>query len=91
MDMSKQPNGEPVYDNVKLKQYPVLVEELREYIEHKSDNDGFKKEYNLIPWGLKFSHEIAKQPDNRIKNRYANIVACKSSLNDSFGFYLCIS
>jgi len=73
---SKQPNGEPVYDNVKLKHFPVLLEELREYITQKS-GDGFKKEYNLIPWGLKYPHEIAKHPDNKIKNRYGNIIACE--------------
>jgi len=77
LDMSKQPNGEPVYDNVRLKNYPVMVEELRQYIELKSSDEGFKKEYNRIPWGLKFSHDVAKLPDNKHKNRYGNIIACK--------------
>ena len=52
LDMSKQPNGEPVYDNVRVKNFPIMVEELREYIEQMSEKEGFKREYNLIPWGL---------------------------------------
>lgn len=75
--MSKQPNGEPVYDNVRLKKFPIMVEELREYIEQMSTKEGFKKEYNLIPWGLRYSREVAIQPDNKLKNRYGNIIACK--------------
>lgn len=78
LDYSRQPNGEPVYDNVRLKHYAIMIEELRQYIELKSADDGFKKEYNHIPWGLKFSHDIAKHPDNKLKNRYGNIIACKS-------------
>ena len=76
-DYSKQPNGEPVYDNVRLKHYAIMIEELRQYIELKSADDGFKKEYNHIPWGLKFSHDVAKHPDNKLKNRYGNIIACE--------------
>ncbi|XP_067936645.1 receptor-type tyrosine-protein phosphatase mu-like isoform X1 [Watersipora subatra] len=75
LDYSKQPDGEPVYDNVRLKHYAIMVEELQQYIELKSADDGFKKEYNHIPWGLKFSHNVAKHPDNKMKNRYGNIIA----------------
>ena len=77
LDMSKQPNGEPVYDNVRVKNFPIMVEELREYIEQMSEKEGFKREYNLIPWGLRYSREVAIQPDNKLKNRYGNIIACK--------------
>lgn len=90
MDMSRQPNGEPVYDNVELKRYPVKLDELREYIQHKSEDGGFKKEYNIIPWGLKFSHDTAKLKENTFKNRYNNIIACQfySSLGYSIGIEL---
>lgn len=33
----------------------------------------------LIPAGLTASCEVAKKPENKDKNRYGNIIACKSS------------
>lgn len=33
----------------------------------------------LIPAGLTASCEVAKKPENKDKNRYGNIIACKST------------
>lgn len=42
---------------------------------HRSDNNGFKAEYNQQQIGKEFSWDIAHLPENAPKNRYANIVA----------------
>lgn len=38
----------------------------------------------MLPHGLKAKCEIARKPENKFKNRYGNIVACKYQFNFTF-------
>eukprot|EP00794_Sanderia_malayensis_P001275 gene1275-1406_t len=42
---------------------------------HRGDNNGFRAEYNQLEMGKEFSWEVAHLPENKPKNRFANIVA----------------
>ncbi|CAC5399546.1 PTPRM [Mytilus coruscus] len=69
---------EPVYGNVGACVIPsVRVEDLWDYVKQKKENDveGFRTEYRLIPAGLTACCEVAQKSENKIKNRYGNIIA----------------
>ncbi|XP_052095466.1 receptor-type tyrosine-protein phosphatase kappa-like isoform X3 [Mytilus californianus] len=55
----------------------VRVEDLWDYVKQKKENDveGFRTEYRLIPAGLTACCEVAQKSENKIKNRYGNIIA----------------
>lgn len=69
--------NEPLYGNLGLTIPPVKVEDLWDYIKRNKENDmeGLKSEYKLIPAGLTAKCDIAKKSENKVKNRYGNIVA----------------
>ncbi|XP_059151900.1 receptor-type tyrosine-protein phosphatase T-like [Physella acuta] len=70
---------EPIYVNVNSRKQtsPVLLSDLHSYIlKHKEHSwEGFKREFEELPMGLLAQCEIARRPENKVKNRYGNIVA----------------
>lgn len=71
-------DNEPVYGNVGACVIPpVRVEDLWDYVKQKKENDveGFRTEYRLIPAGLTACCDVAQKCENKIKNRYGNIIA----------------
>jgi protein tyrosine phosphatase len=55
----------------------LAVENLWNYIKEKKSKttDTFKHEYESLSHGLKMKCDIARKPENKLKNRYGNIVA----------------
>lgn len=69
---------EPIYVNVNKKQHsPVPIDELPQYILKNKENEcaGFKTEYEELPQGILALCHNAKKPENKLKNRYGNIIA----------------
>ncbi|XP_065058065.1 receptor-type tyrosine-protein phosphatase kappa-like isoform X3 [Rhopilema esculentum] len=56
---------------------PVTFANYGKYVAkmHRSENTGFRVEYAQLEMGKEFSWENAHQPENKPKNRFANIVA----------------
>nr|KAG5710302.1 hypothetical protein BaRGS_009018 [Batillaria attramentaria] len=71
--------SEPVYSNVGAGVVlgTIKVEDLWDYIRNNKANDmeGLKREYRLLPAGLTASCEVARREENKMKNRYGNIIA----------------
>ncbi|XP_014783728.1 receptor-type tyrosine-protein phosphatase T isoform X3 [Octopus bimaculoides] len=69
--------NEPVYGNLGVTIPSVKVEDLWDYIKRNKENDmeGLKNEYKLTPAGLTAKCDVAKKTENKMKNRYGNIVA----------------
>ncbi|XP_066913102.1 receptor-type tyrosine-protein phosphatase S-like isoform X1 [Clytia hemisphaerica] len=56
---------------------PVSASAFPKYVTklHRNENLGFKSDYSLLEIGKEFSWDTAHLPENKPKNRYANIVA----------------
>ncbi|KAL8611618.1 hypothetical protein ACOMHN_064739 [Nucella lapillus] len=71
--------SDPVYSNVGtgLNAANIKVEDLWDYIRNNKCNDmeGLKREYRVLPAGLTASCEVARRDENKMKNRYGNIIA----------------
>ncbi|XP_055884947.1 receptor-type tyrosine-protein phosphatase T-like isoform X2 [Biomphalaria glabrata] len=80
-DETKGPNGttEPIYVNVNARKQtsPVPVSDLFSYISKNKEHswEGFKREFEELPMGLLAQCEVARKLENKVKNRYGNIVA----------------
>ncbi|CAG2199742.1 PTPRT [Mytilus edulis] len=63
-----------VYNNVPSKhnvfKYKILVEDLKEAINEKQKDEGFKKEYEVLPSGLVCAHVAGSKAENKVKNRF---------------------
>lgn len=71
--------SEPVYSNVGAGVHlgTIKVEDLWDYIRNNKANDmeGLKREYRLLPAGLTATCDVARREENKLKNRYGNIIA----------------
>lgn len=61
---------------------PISVEQFAEHTNklHADGDIGFSKEYELIQnenMNDAYSSEFSLHPENKTKNRYLNIIACK--------------
>ncbi|PVD22956.1 hypothetical protein C0Q70_16216 [Pomacea canaliculata] len=77
-------DAEPVYSNVGIGLQsvpPIKVEDLWDYIRNNKSNDmeGLRREYRMLPAGLIASCEVARKEENKLKNRYGNIIACPNT------------
>ncbi|XP_071800236.1 receptor-type tyrosine-protein phosphatase mu-like [Asterias amurensis] len=57
---------------------PVRIEELEEYIQMKKSaaaDKGFEADYKTLPEGQLHPWTVARKPENKSKNRYANVIA----------------
>ncbi|XP_072019217.1 receptor-type tyrosine-protein phosphatase F-like [Amphiura filiformis] len=56
---------------------PISIHNLTKYMkQRKADGDtGFHRDYESMPGGQTYPWDIAKIPENKPKNRYANIIA----------------
>ncbi|BFY99631.1 hypothetical protein BsWGS_02670 [Bradybaena similaris] len=70
---------EPIYMNVNNRKQtsPVPVSELYDYIAKNKEHNcqGFMKEFEELPMGLLALCDVARRQENKVKNRYGNIVA----------------
>ncbi|XP_059158477.1 receptor-type tyrosine-protein phosphatase mu-like [Physella acuta] len=68
---------EPMYCNADDIIAPIKVEDLWDYIRSAKQNDleGLKKEFKLLPAGITSTCEVARKNENKLKNRYGNIIA----------------
>ncbi|XP_076463157.1 receptor-type tyrosine-protein phosphatase T-like isoform X2 [Babylonia areolata] len=71
--------SDPVYSNVGagLTMAPIKVEDLWDYIRNNKSNnmEGLKREHKMLPAGLTATCEVARREENKMKNRYGNIIA----------------
>ncbi|VDI16539.1 Hypothetical predicted protein [Mytilus galloprovincialis] len=68
-------NGdENVYNNVTsehdVSKYNILIEDLKEAIDEKQKDEGFKKEYEMLLRGLVYAHVEGSKEENKVKNRF---------------------
>ncbi|KAK0064948.1 receptor-type tyrosine-protein phosphatase alpha, partial [Biomphalaria pfeifferi] len=70
-------DSEPMYYNSDDVIAPIKVEDLWDYIRSNKQNDleGLKREFKLLPAGITSTCEIARRNENKLKNRYGNIIA----------------
>ncbi|XP_072042726.1 receptor-type tyrosine-protein phosphatase F-like [Amphiura filiformis] len=54
---------------------PIIVESFHAYVLAKKENDSFKIEYETLPGDNLHTSSTAKDPQNKKKNRYGNIIA----------------
>ncbi|CAL1529511.1 unnamed protein product [Lymnaea stagnalis] len=68
---------EPLYCNTDDVIAPIKVEDLWDYIRTAKQNDleGLKREFKLLPAGITATYEVARKNENKLKNRYGNIIA----------------
>ncbi|XP_076115329.1 receptor-type tyrosine-protein phosphatase epsilon-like [Mytilus galloprovincialis] len=61
-----------VYNNVPTKRsvYRIPIGNLKEVIDIKLKDEGFKKEYEILPKGLVHSHVEGSKEENKVKNRF---------------------
>ncbi|CAC5376552.1 PTPRT [Mytilus coruscus] len=61
-----------VYNNVPTEQfaYKIQIGNLKEVINEKLKDDGFKKEYEILPKGLVLAHAEGSKEENKVKNRF---------------------
>ncbi|XP_071122933.1 receptor-type tyrosine-protein phosphatase epsilon-like [Mytilus edulis] len=63
-----------VYNNVPSEhnvfKYKILTRDLKEAINEKQKNDGFNKEYEVLPKGLAYAHVEGSKAENKEKNRF---------------------
>lgn len=63
------------------------LKDIEEHVQklHADSDIGFSKEYEEIQrycvHDLQVTHDHCSHPDNKCKNRYLNIVACKFKIN----------
>ncbi|CAC5418228.1 PTPRT [Mytilus coruscus] len=74
-DLQVDDNGdETEYYNVNsnhdVSKYNICIEDLKEAINEKQKDEGFKKEYDMLPRGLVYAHVEGSKEDNKIKNRF---------------------
>ncbi|CAC5412432.1 PTPRT [Mytilus coruscus] len=74
-DLQIDENGdENVYYNVTseldISKYQILIENLKNAIIEKQRDDGFKKEYEMLPRGLVYAHVEGSKEENKAKNRF---------------------
>ncbi|CAC5355164.1 PTPRT [Mytilus coruscus] len=66
--------NETEYYNVNSEQdvskYNILIEDLKEAINEKQKDEGFKKEYEMLPRGLVYAHVEGSKEENKVKNRF---------------------
>ncbi|XP_065639266.1 receptor-type tyrosine-protein phosphatase F isoform X1 [Hydra vulgaris] len=70
-------DGTVNFNNINLNYPPIEVTAFPKAVAklHKNDNIGFKEDYKQLKIGKEFPYDIAHLPENKPKNRYANIVA----------------
>ena len=82
------PSGIPDWENapgLDGKDGSVPLKDIEEHVQklHADSDIGFSKEYEEIQrycvHDLQVTHDHCSHPDNKCKNRYLNIVACKST------------
>ncbi|CAG2257239.1 PTPRT [Mytilus edulis] len=65
---------ENVYFNVTSKldisMYQIQIENLKKAIIEKQRDEGFKKEYEMLPRGLLYAHVEGSKEENKVKNRF---------------------
>ncbi|CAG5120854.1 unnamed protein product, partial [Candidula unifasciata] len=68
---------QPAYLNTSEIIPPIKVEDLWDYIRTAKldDLEGLKKEFKLLPAGITSTCEAARKNENKLKNRYGNIIA----------------
>lgn len=56
---------------------PIPINELEAHIDHLRANEGalFSQEYESIEPGQQFTWEMSNREVNKVKNRYANVIA----------------
>ncbi|XP_052059403.1 receptor-type tyrosine-protein phosphatase mu-like isoform X2 [Mytilus californianus] len=60
-----------VYGNVQtVAEYKISIADLKKVINEKQKDDGFKKEYDILPRGLVHAHVEGSKEENKIKNRF---------------------
>ncbi|VDI05784.1 Hypothetical predicted protein [Mytilus galloprovincialis] len=60
-----------VYGNVQTgADYKIAITDLRKVINEKQKDEGFKKEYDILPRGLVHSHMEGSKEENKLKNRF---------------------
>ncbi|CAC5380713.1 PTPRT [Mytilus coruscus] len=60
-----------VYGNVQtVAEYKISIADLKKVISEKQKDDGFKKEYDILPRGLVHAHVEGSKEENKIKNRF---------------------
>ena len=64
-------------ENICVKSIHCLILSVNEILIMVLSDASFLLFLQDIPYGLQYKCEIAKQPQNRNKNRYGNIVACQ--------------
>ncbi|XP_076072950.1 receptor-type tyrosine-protein phosphatase T-like [Mytilus galloprovincialis] len=74
-DLQIDENGdENMYSNVTseldISKYQILIENLKKAIIEKQRDDGFKKEYEMLPRGLLYAHVEGSKEENKVKNRF---------------------
>ncbi|CAG2257829.1 unnamed protein product [Mytilus edulis] len=69
-----------VYNNVPSEhnvfKYKILIEDLKEAISGKQKDEGFKKEYEVLPKGLVCAHVAGSKAENKVKNRFLTTWPC---------------
>ncbi|XP_063398426.1 uncharacterized protein LOC134683184 [Mytilus trossulus] len=65
-------SDETVYNNVPSEQfaYKIKIENLKDAINEKLKDEGFKKEYEILPKGLVRGHFEGSKEENKVKNRF---------------------
>ncbi|CAG2194765.1 PTPRT [Mytilus edulis] len=63
---------ETVYNNVPTEQfaYKIKIGNLKDVINEKLKDEGFKKEYEILPKGLVRAHVEGSKEENKVKNRF---------------------
>ncbi|VDI44159.1 receptor-type tyrosine-protein phosphatase T [Mytilus galloprovincialis] len=75
LELPLDDNGdENVYNNVNseydVSMYNILIEDLKDAINDKQKDEGFKKEYEMLPRGLVYAHVEGSKEENKVKNRF---------------------
>ncbi|XP_030836637.1 uncharacterized protein LOC100892979 [Strongylocentrotus purpuratus] len=56
-------------------QRPIIVADFADYVQNNRRSRAFEDEWALLPSGLSQPSQIASLPNNKVKNRYRNILA----------------
>ncbi|XP_063396036.1 receptor-type tyrosine-protein phosphatase mu-like isoform X1 [Mytilus trossulus] len=60
-----------VYGNVQTEaDYKISIADLKKVINEKQKDEGFKKEYDILPRGLVHAHMEGSKEENKLKNRF---------------------
>ncbi|CAC5418190.1 PTPRT [Mytilus coruscus] len=75
LEFQEDDNGvENEYFNVNsehdVSKYSILIEDLKEAMNEKQKDEGFKKEYEMLPRGLVYAHVEGSKEENKVKNRF---------------------